>query len=31
LVAVADFNSDDLGDIAKADTTNRVSVHISNP
>jgi FG-GAP-like repeat len=31
LVAVGDFNGDGLGDIAKADDTNRVSVHMSNP
>jgi len=31
LVAVGDFNGDGLGDIAKADDTNRVTVHMSNP
>jgi hypothetical protein len=31
LTSVGDFNGYGLGDIAKADDTNRVSVHMSNP
>lgn len=31
LVAIGDFNGDGLGDIAKADGSNHVTVHMSNP